>query len=171
MEERGKKAKWEMCIGGAIIFEILCLIGVHWINESTLKTLLKPYTWLCNLFYNMQFIYKEGVGYECIQAHFVISKECLGNTFVAMLFVLLFGGYVRYISQKNVFRWLLLSSFIAISLGGLVNGIRILASIPWIGFRYFNLVHMTIGITIYIGVLISVNIGMKHLISRRGKYE
>ena len=171
MGERMESIKWGVCIGGAAIFEILCLIATRWMGEGLLKTLLKPYIWFCNLFYNMQFIYREGIGYECIQVHFVISKECLGNTFVAMLFALLFGGYVRYISRKKIFIWFILSSFIAISLGSLANVIRILASVPWVGFRYFNLVHMTIGITLYIGILLSVNTGTQYFISRRGKYE
>ncbi len=147
---------------GSIITLIL-LGSSRFLPEQGVKVLLQPYVDLCKLFYNVRFSYEEGYGYICSTGTFAITSECLGNVFMAMVFVLLFFRFRAYVTNQT--RWLGISCAVSIGLGYLIGSIRILASVPFAQSHFFGLLHGTIGILLYLGGLITINsIGVRYLV-------
>ncbi len=146
-----------------VIVSMLLLKGDYLLNEERVKALLQPYVGLCKLFYNIEFNYEQHYGYICSTGTFAITKECLGNTFMAMAFVLLFFRLGAYVTNR--IRWLGLACAAAIGLGYMIGSIRILASVPFVTSHLFGMLHGTIGILLYLGGLIAINsIGMRYLV-------
>ena len=138
-----------------IICTLLLLGGDHFLPKGIVKVLLLPYVGLCKLFYNVYFVYDSTYGYVCNTATFAINKECLGNTFMAMVFVLLFFRFKAHMINQG--KWLGMALVLAIGIGYIVGSVRILASVPFAGSHFFGLIHGTIGIVLYLGGLIVVN--------------
>lgn len=143
--------------------------GVNFLPESVVKVLLWPYVGLCTLFYNVSFVYRGAEGYLCSTGTFLITRVCLGNVFMAMVFVLLFfrlrEHFRSYISQA---RWLGICLVLAIGIGYMTSSMRILASVPFTSSRYFGLIHGTIGIVLYLGGLIAINGAGEWILRKRG---
>lgn len=138
-----------------VIITLFLLGGIHFLQEGIVKVLLQPYVGLCRLFYNVDFIYYRTYGYICGTGTFAITKECLGNTFMAMVFVLLFFRFKGCFVNQD--KWLGLSLVLAIGIGYMMNSIRILASVPFTNSRFFGLIHGTIGVILYLGGLIAIS--------------
>lgn len=138
-----------------VIITLILLGGNHFLQEGAIKVLLQPYVMLCKLFYSVRFIYDRTYGYIDSTGRFAITEECLGNTFIAMVFILLFFRFKTYVISPG--KWLGIALVLAIGIGYIVGSVRILASVPFIGRHFFGLIHGTIGIVLYLGGLIVMN--------------
>lgn len=153
----------------AILCELLLLMANRILPDGALEKVLEPYVRLCGLFYPVRFLYEEGIGYRCLQQPFMITEACLGNIFMAVVFGVMFFGYMKALSPKETLGWFTISGLSALVLGYVMNSIRILASIPWVGFKYFGMIHLSIGMVLYIGGLIGVNVVIQKVF-RGGQY-
>lgn len=151
-----------------IIITLLLLRGAHFLQEGIVKVLLYPYIGLCGLFYNVEFTYSRTYGYLCSTGTFAITKECLGNTFMAMVFIFVFFRFKKCFINQG--KWLGLALLLAIVIGYIVSSIRILASVPFTNTRFFGLIHGTIGVILYLGGLIGIS-GVGEWMIRRGEAD
>ena len=138
-----------------VIITLFLLGGIRFLQEGIVKVLLQPYVGLCRIFYNVDFSYYRIYGYICSTVTFAITKECLGNTFMAMVFVLLFFRFKGCFVNQG--KWLGLSLVLAVGIGYMMSSIRILASVPFTNSRFFGLIHGTIGIILYLGGLLAIS--------------
>ena len=137
-----------------IISSVIGLFFIHAIentNDTTIEILLYPQKIAVELFYNIRLIYVANIGYCSENNSFAVSRECMGYRFIALTFVMLnFSFTEKFKGVKNKTIWLLLSSIIAIVIGTIITGIRIVGSIPIIGYKSFGAIHSGIGITIHL---------------------
>lgn len=145
-------------VKGLLIALLFCFLG-EIVNEATLEVLLYPYTFIVQLFYPIKLVFQEGIGYVATDGSFVINRGCLGHTFMTMVFIV---SYFSYIPREKQLGWLIKCGGLAIGIGYIVNSIRILASIPYIKYRYFGIIHGGIGVTLYIVALTTIYLFLKY---------
>lgn len=139
----------------AIMISAALLWGSNLLQDSIVQVLLLPYVGLCKLFYNVDFMNQGQQGYLCSTGTFLITRACLGSTFMAMAFMLLFFKFEAYVTSQ--IKWLGLSLVLAVGIGYMMSSIRILASVPFTNSHFFGLIHGTIGIIVYLGGLIAIS--------------
>lgn len=152
--------------GLGVIITLALLGGIHFLQEGAIRVLIQPYVVLCKLFYNVSFIYDRTYGYISSTGSFAITKECLGNTFIAMVFVFLFFRFKGCFMNQG--KWLGIAVLLAIGIGYIVGSVRILASVPFIGSHFFGLIHGTIGVVLYLGGLIVISSVGEWYVRKRG---
>ena len=138
------------------------------VGESLLKVVLYPYSFVVQCFYPIQLVFQEGIGYMATDGSFIINRGCLGHTFMIMVFVVIYFGFYSHKPKGKHLRWMLKCVILAVGLGYVINSIRILASIPFIGFRYFGMIHSGIGTIIYVVTLTILYMLLKY---KEGKGE
>ncbi len=117
--------------------------------EDMIRFLLTPYAGLAELFFNHRFEYVNGLGYIEQTGSYMIGADCLGLRFMAAFFMLCTIPFLRYFTGWQKLKWGLFSLAGSLVVGFFVNVLRILGSIPFTGSEKFNMIHASIGITLY----------------------
>lgn len=136
-----------------LIFISIFLFGKT-LSDSASFVLLKPYSAISEIFYNNRHVYVQGLGFVEQTGKYVISTSCLGINFMAILFITITFPFIKNKGFFKSIKWISLSLIASFFIGFIANNVRILSSIPFSNFSKFNLVHSSIGIIIYIFILI-----------------
>lgn len=150
----------------------LILTWVKNAPDPVLQIMLYPHKWTAELFYHTSFQYIDGIGYigsigyMAAGSTYAISRECMGYNFMLMLFAMNSCTYVRYFAGFRKLLWLAASLAGAVLAGTFVSMLRILGSIPFSGHPDFYLIHLGIGVTIYLFVLAADYISFNKLFGR-----
>ena len=90
----------------------------------------------------------------------------MGYNFILMLYAMNACTYVRYFTGLRKLLWLEASFASAVLVGMFTSILRILGSIPFSGHPDFYLIHLAIGVTIYLLVLAADYTGLNKLFGR-----
>ena len=137
-----------------IVFILIFLFGKT-ISNATSFVLLKPYSIICEMFYNDTHVYRQSIGFVEQTGRYAISPSCLGINFVAILFVTITFPFIKDMNIRKSIKWILISFIGSVFIGFIANNIRILSSVPFSNYSKFNLIHSTLGIIIYLFILIA----------------
>lgn len=124
-------------------------------DSDILRFLLYPHAKLTEIYYNLPMKYIAGTGYTSIEGSFAIGRECMGSSFIVMLFAMTSTMFERYFAGVKKYLWLAVSLIGSTIIGILVSSIRIIGSIPFVTNPKFGLFHSGIGISLYFLTLLA----------------
>lgn len=160
------------------IFIMLVTTKVLYIksNADQLLFILNPVAKIAGLALNTPFEYLENMGYYNKGFGVLISKECSGfNYFIVMFSMLLLFAINRFKKQRSKALFIIFSVAITYVITIIANASRIITSVYVMRLinasntKFYNIVHQSIGITIYITYLIGVNIVIQYIWGRWGE--
>lgn len=152
---------------------LICAMMLGWFQsapESLMQTLLYPHKQVTEIFYNIPLSFREGVGYVAADGSFAIGAECMGVNFIIMLFGMNGGMFIKYFKGHKRITWLLICFLCAVLAGVLVSCIRIIGSVPFVGYEKFPLFHSGVGITLYFTTMIGSYMLLMRFF-RRAQYD
>lgn len=118
-------------------------------SDDIVKILLYPHARLTEIYYNISLTYMKGIGYAAPNGSFAIGRECMGSSFVIMLFGMTVCMFVKYFKGAGKAAWFIISLAGAVLIGVFVSCIRIIGSVPFAAHPKFALFHSGIGISLY----------------------
>lgn len=148
-------------VGTALYF------GITNAPDSVVQILLLPYARASESFFNIALEYIPGVGYLSADSTFAIGRECLGAKFTLALFGMAACMFVKYFKGPDKVKWLVISLTGAILAGALANAIRIVGSIPFVTDDKFPLIHLAMGASTYLLIMIAGYFGLNMVLGRR----
>jgi exosortase K len=154
-------------IAMVFIFSGIIIWAYHMADDNVTAVLLTPHAKITEVFYNIDLRYVSHVGYTGLNTAFVIAKDCLGVYFIAMLFCMFICGFIKQFTGVKKLCWFWISLIMAVVVGVLVSCIRIIGSIPFVGYDKFATLHTGIGATLYLLTLIACYAILKKSLRRK----
>lgn len=152
-----------------ILVLLSALLLLNWVKstpDSAYQIMLYPHKRAAEIFYHSTYYYYEGIGYTNTSSVYAIGRECMGYNFILILYAMNACTYVRYFTGIRKLLWLITSFVSALFIGIVASSMRIIASIPFVRHENFHLIHLGIGITVYLIVLMIDYTGLNKLFGR-----
>jgi exosortase K len=146
---------------------LISLLLFYWFKtakDDIIKILLFPHARLTEIYYNLSFVYIDGIGYSSMNGAFAIGPACMGSNFIVMMFAMNSCLFAKHFKGARKLLWLVANLFGSIIIGILISCIRIIASVPFVANPKFALFHSSIGISLYFLTLTASYAILKKLI-------
>jgi len=135
-----------------LIFAFIISFG-YFMDEKHAQIILKMYAYIVELFFNNAHIYVLGIGYVDMENTYAISRSCLGINFISLLFIFNSFAFLKYFKGIMKLLWIFLCFVFSVIIGFIANCMRLISSIPFAQNSKFNLIHVAIGIAIYLFII------------------
>lgn len=133
----------------AAIVGVLLFFWFKNADDTTLRLLLLPHAKLTEAYYGVDLFYIEGIGYMSRQGGYAIGRQCMGSSFVLMMFGMTSCMFMAYFKGIKKALWFITSLLLAVCAGVLTSSLRIIGSIPFAAHPEFAIIHSVIGISTY----------------------
>ncbi len=137
-------------------------------NEKYVQFILRKYADVVELFFNNSHEYVLGIGYVDYNNTYIIGRNCLGINFISLLFGFNSFAFLKYFKGFKKILWIGICFVSSIIIGFIANCSRLISSIPFARYSKFNLIHASIGIAIYLFIIIFIYGILKIRFERKG---
>jgi exosortase K len=146
---------------------LICVLLLSWYKtakDDIIRILLFPHAKLTEIYYNLSFVYVNGIGYSFMDGAFAIGRACMGSNFIVMMFAMNACLFAKHFEGTGKLIWLVASLFGSIVAGVFISCVRIIGSVPFVANPKFALFHSSIGISLYFLALTASYAILKKLI-------
>ena len=137
--------------------------------DKAMRYILAPYAKCVELFMNIYMSYIEGVGYSTPGLLFTIGENCSGLNYMAALFGMTGIMFVHKLPENRKLLWVALCAPGSAAVGVVMTALRIIGSIPIVGYARFSTLHAGIGISFYLAGMILCYLAAENVLRRMGR--